>query len=211
MSPTLKLAAATAAVSLLALGACNRSGGSATPAADNANNSLASSSPAVAGAEDATSAAVGGFSSATTTAATGFVTAAAISDMYEIAAAKLARDRSTNPDVKTFAARMIHDHTASSDKLQGLLSGGGINATPPGDLDERRKGLLNNLQAASPAGFDKVYVDQQVAAHQEASTLFKAYADHGDNTALKYFAAKTEPTIEDHLSMAKAMQKDMAK
>lgn len=205
MSPHHRIATAVA-VSLLALGACNKNGANPPPAADQANNAATTSNPAVAGAENATAGAVGAVSAATTTTAGGFVTAAATSDMYEIQAAKLAQQTSTNPAVKKFAARMIKDHTASSDKLKALLAKGGINATLPTDLDERRKGMLDNLAKAKPADFDKMYADQQMAAHDEAVTLLKGFVDHGDNADLKAFATSILPTVQEHEAMAKQIQ-----
>jgi putative membrane protein len=200
------LVATTAAiVAIIALSACNRSGGSPPEAANTANNAVSSSSPTVAGAEGATSAAVGAVSAATTFTTQGFVTAAAASDMYEVQAAKIAQQKATSPPVKQFAAKMAHDHTASTAKLKKLLAGG-VTATPPTDLDERRKGLINDLNAASPADFDKTYMDQQEAGHEEAVTLFKGYVDKGDNAALKSFAASLLPTIQAHLDMAKKLQ-----
>ena len=209
MSPHHRIATAAVAVSLLALGACNKGGNTPPAAADQATNATTSSSPPVAAAENATAGAVGAVSAATTTTAGGFVTAAATSDMYEIQAAKLAEQNATNPAVKKFAARMIKDHTASSDKLKALLAKGGINATLPTDLDERRKGLLDNLAKAKPADFDKMYVDQQVDAHDEAVTLLKGFIDHGDNDALKGFATSILPTVQEHQGMAKALQASM--
>lgn len=209
MSPHHRMLTAAVAVSILALGACNKNGSNPPPAADQTNNAVTSSNTTVAGAENGTAAAVGNMSAATTVTAGGFVTAAATSDMYEIQAAKLAEQKSTNPGVKKFAAKMIHDHTASTDKLKALLAKGGINATPPTDLDERRKGMLDNLSKASPADFDKMYMDQQVAAHQEMETLLKGYADHGDNDALKGFATSILPTVQEHLAMAKQLQASM--
>jgi putative membrane protein len=206
MSPHHRIVTAAVAVSLLALGACNKNGSNPPPAADQANNTASSSSQPVAAAENATAGAVGAVSAATTTTAGGFVTAAATSDMYEIQAAKLAEQKSTNPEVKKFAARMIKDHTASSNKLKALLAKGGINATLPTDLDERRKGLLDNLSKASPADFDKMYAHQQVDAHDEAVTLLKGFIDHGDNDALKAFATSILPTVQEHLAMAKQLQ-----
>jgi putative membrane protein len=200
------LFATTAAMAaIIALGACNRSGGSPPEAANAANNAVSSSSPAVAGAEGAASAGVGAVSAATTFTTQGFVTAAATSDMYEVQAAKIAQQKATRPAVKQFAARMIHDHTASTEKLKKLLAGG-VTATPPADLDERRKGLINDLAAASPADFDKTYMDQQVAAHEEAVTLFKGFQDKGDSVPLKSFASSLLPTIQAHLDMAKKLQ-----
>jgi putative membrane protein len=196
----------TALVCSLALGACNKSGQQTPPPVDAANNSLSTGPAPVAAVEGATSAAVGQMSAATTMTASGFVTAAATSDMFEIAAARIALGRAGNPALKEFARKMIHDHAASTVKLKSILASSGLTVTPPSDLDERRRGLINNLNAASDANFDKLYLDQQVAAHEEAVTLFKGYADHGDTPALKDFAAATLPTIEAHLSMAKSMQ-----
>ncbi|MDQ2859589.1 MAG: DUF4142 domain-containing protein [Pseudomonadota bacterium] len=190
----------TAAMAVaLAMAGCHKP----NAAADTANTAAVTSNPVAAGAQDATAGAVGAAAAtlgATTT--TGFVTGAATSDMYEIAAAKIAAGKSTNPAVKAFAARMIHDHTASTAALKTILASGGASATPPAAMDKRRDGMVGNLTAAAPADFDKTYMDQQVAAHNEALTLFKGFADHGDNDALKAFAAKTAPTIQAHLDMA---------
>ena len=41
-----------------------------------------------------------------------------ISDMYEIRASQLAETKATSADVKTFANRMITDHTKTSDQLE---------------------------------------------------------------------------------------------
>ncbi len=213
MSPQFRFAATAAvlATSLLALGACNKPSAESPPATMSADNSLASGNPTVAGAEDATAAAVGTVSAATTMTAQGFVTAAATSDMFEVQAAKLAKEKAISPALKKFAAKMIHDHTASTAKLTQILDGAALSVTSPTDLDERRKGLENNLALAAPADFDKTYVDQQVSAHQEAVTLFKGYMDKGDNTALKAFATSMLPTIEAHLAMVKELQAAMSK
>jgi putative membrane protein len=206
MSPHHRLAASTLAVSLLLLGACNKNGSNPPAASDQANNTASTSSQPVAAAENATAGAVGQMSAATTTTAGGFVTAAATSDMFEIQSAKLAEQKSTDPAVKKFAARMIKDHTASSNKLKALLAKGGINATLLTDLDARRKGMLDNLSKAGPADFDKMYVHQQVDAHDEAVTLLKGFIDHGDNDALKGFAQSILPTVQEHQAMAKQLQ-----
>lgn len=205
MRASMLFAASALAACALTMGACNKTP-AANSAADAANNAAATSNPAAAAAEDTTAAAVGAASAATTLTAAGFVTAAATSDMYEVAAAKIAAAKATSPDVKKFAQQMIHDHTASTAKLKALLAGGAVAAAPPGDMDKRRKGLINNLNMAQAPDFDKTYMDQQVAAHQEAITLFKGYTDHGDNDALKGFTTAVTPTIQAHLDMAKQIR-----
>jgi putative membrane protein len=84
---------------------------------------------------------------------------------------------------------MVTDHTALSNAMKPLIIAAG--KTAPAGLDERRKGLIDNLNAAAPADFDKVYITQQEAAHNEALTLMQGYADHGDDAGSR--AARPRP------------------
>jgi putative membrane protein len=160
-------------------------------------------------AQDAMSSAVGAVASATLGQTTeGFATNAAISDMYEIEAGKLAQEKGQAAGVKEFGAMMVKDHTASSTEMKPLAQA--ANVTLPTELDERRKGLLDNLRAASAADFDKVYIDQQVAAHEEAHNLLAGYAQDGGDAGLKAFATKTAPIVQGHLEKARSMQSGAA-
>ena len=149
-------------------------------------------------AEDTAAQAVGAATAPLANSVEAFVTNAAISDMYEIEAGKIAAEKAKSPAVKDFAAMMIKDHTATSAKLKSTLASANVPVTPPADLDDRRRGLIENLRSASAADFDKVYLDQQTAAHQEALALMKSYADDGENAPLKQLAAATAPKIQEH-------------
>ena len=52
-----------------------------------------------------------------------FVKEVATSDMFEIAASKLAQDKGNAPE-KTFASQMIADHTKTSTELKGMVTSG---------------------------------------------------------------------------------------
>jgi putative membrane protein len=134
-----------------------------------------------------------------------FVANAAISDMFEIEAGKIAVTKATSPDVKAFAQMMIKDHTATSAKMKATLASANVQVTPPAVLDDRRQGLIDNLKSASAADFDKVYLDQQTAAHQEALSLMKSYADDGENAPLKALAAETAPKIQMHYDQVRRL------
>lgn len=155
-------------------------------------------------AGDMASAPVGETSAATlgSVNASAFVENAARSDMFEIRAGRLALARSHDRAVKTFAREMIKAHTQTTAALKAHLPPG---LTPPTELDKRRQGMLDDLKASKPSEFDKRYIDQQVSAHQEALTLMKGYAAHGDKPELKAAAAKTVPIVEHHLEMAKSL------
>lgn len=149
--------------------------------------------------QDATAAAVGATSAATVgqMSTEAFVSNATETDMYEIEAGKIAQQKGQSADVKSFGQMMVNDHTAMLNEMKPIVTQAGF--TPPAELDERRKGMLDNLRAANGAEFDRVYLDQQEAAHEEALTLMRGYAENGDNAALKQVAAKAAPKIEAHL------------
>lgn len=132
-----------------------------------------------------------------------YVAEAARSDMYEIRSSELAVRKAQSPAVKQFAQQMIRDHNETSAKLKAALAGAGIAAPPPAQLDARRQAMLDALNGQSGPAFEKAYLDQQTAAHQEALDLHSAYAAGGDNAALKALAAATAPRIQHHFDMVK--------
>lgn len=146
---------------------------------------------------------------ATVTMATDFVPMAAASDMFEIEAAKVAQTKSTNAEVKKFAAEMIAAHTKSSADLKKAIADSGQTMTPPATLPADKQAMLDSLKAADAASFDKMYVDGQVVAHQEALNLMQGYADGGDVPAIKAFATATAPVVKGHHDMAKMMADKM--
>lgn len=157
-------------------------------------------------AQDAVGAAVGQVSASTMGANSteAFVANATMSDMYEIQAGEMAQQKGQSADVKAFGKMMVADHTAMSNEMKPAAQAAG--QTPPADLDERRKGMLDNLRAANGADFDRVYLEQQEAAHQEALTLMRGYADNGDNAQLKALAQKAAPKIQAHLDRVRQIQ-----
>jgi putative membrane protein len=203
MKHALFLTAAAAAA--LSLAACNK------PASTTATDTADAAGAAVDKAQDATGAAVGATSAATLGSHdTGaFVSNAGQSDIYEIEAAKIAETRSKTTDIKAFARMMVTDHTALSKEMAPLAKAAG--QTPADKLDERRQGFIDNLKSASDADFDKTYVDQQVAAHEEALTLMQGYAKDGSDPGLQAAASKAVPKIQTHLDKIKALQASMKK
>jgi putative membrane protein len=129
----------------------------------------------------------------------GFVTGAAMGDMYEIEAGKIALQRSKTPAIRTLAQMLIDHHTAMTADLKSALATAKVAAPLPTALDERRKGMLDNLRAAGDTDFDLAFLHQQLAAHLEALTLHKGYGTMGDNAALKAVADKAAPRVQQHI------------
>lgn len=190
---TLAVAAVSAAA--LALAACNQQ----------------NSSEAVDKAQDAISEPVGQTSAATmgSNLVSAYVPNAAMGDMYEIQAADIALERSKNAQVKELAQMIKTDHTGASTALKAAATKAAPDIAVPAELDQRRKGLIDNLRSASAADFDKTYIDQQVAAHEEAVTLHRGFSDKTDAPALAEHARTVLPKIEAHLQRAKQLQANL--
>jgi putative membrane protein len=135
-----------------------------------------------------------------------FVKEAATSDMLEIEAAKIAEQKG-NADEKKFAAEMVADHTKTSSDLKGLVSSGAVTDIPA-TLDSSSQKKLDKLRDAKADDFAGVYDPMQVSAHKDAVSLFERYSKSGENAKLKDWAGKTLPTLQHHLEMAEAMNKN---
>jgi putative membrane protein len=129
-----------------------------------------------------------------------FVKNARIGGAFEVQSSKLALQKSQDADIRSFAERMVTDHTQAGEKLEQTVSGQGISIDQPsaGALDKKHQGMLDKLNSANGAQFDRLYIRMQQDAHKEAVTLFSKYAKSGDNDALKSFAQETLPTLQDH-------------
>jgi putative membrane protein len=204
MKKILLLSAAALFVSAPAMAAPPDQPGHQSPAPGTNNDTMST-------VKDTTSHAVGTMSAETTSSLQGFVTGAAISDMYEVEAGKIAEARATNPDVKAFAAKMVQAHTETTAKLKSILGNMKHQPAAPAHLDDRRQGLIDDLRGAKTADFDARYMSQQVDAHKEALILMQGYAKDGNNAAIKSFAAETAPVVREHLNMADPLYKTVSK
>lgn len=160
-------------------------------------------------AQDAMAGPVGQTSAATmgSNMVSAYVPNAAMGDMYEIQAADIAIERSQNARVKELAQMIKTDHTAASNAMKAMLPQAAPEMTPPTALDQRRQGLIDNLRSASADNFDRTYIDQQIAAHNEALTLHRGFSDQ--DSPLAAHARSVVPKIEAHLRMAEQLKSSM--
>jgi putative membrane protein len=135
-----------------------------------------------------------------------FIKEAAMSDMLEIEAAKIAQQKG-GANEKKFAEAMITDHTKTSSELKGLVSGD-MKAALPLALDDSSRKKLDKLRDSKPEDFASEYDPMQVSAHKDAVSLFERYAKGGENTKLKDWAGNTLPALQHHLQMADQMDKN---
>jgi putative membrane protein len=132
-----------------------------------------------------------------------FVTKVAISDMFEIQSGKIATQKG-NANIKSFAERMVKDHTKTSQELKSMVENG--KARLPTTLDGEHERQLEQLHTLEGEQFNSTYANMQIQAHEEAVTLFEEYSRSGTDLELQAWASKTLPALEERLEHAKKLK-----
>lgn len=120
--------------------------------------------------------------------------------MLEVELGKLAQTQASNDAVKQFGTRMVTDHTKANEELSQLASRKGI--TLGTSLDAKHQAMKDKLSKLNGVAFDKAYMDAMVKDHRTDVAEFKKESSTGQDADVKAFAAKTLPTLEEHLNMA---------
>jgi putative membrane protein len=131
-----------------------------------------------------------------------FVDEASAKGMAEIETAKL--DKGTAEDVKTFAQKMIDDHTKSNQKLAELAGQHeDLEMSDEATLMDKAKAMILKLRDGE--NFDQAYANNQVTAHEQTIELYREYVKDGENPELKKFAESTLKELEQHLQHAQEL------
>lgn len=130
-----------------------------------------------------------------------FMNKAAQGGMAEVMLGQTASSKGTSPDVKNFGNRMVSDHGKANDELKQLAQTKGV--TLPTDVDVESKKMADKLSKLSGKDFDKEYMSGMVEDHEKDVKEFEKASKDAKDPDLKAWAAKTLPTLQDHLKMAK--------
>jgi putative membrane protein len=138
-----------------------------------------------------------------------FIMDAANDSLAEIELGKVAQQNAASDDVKKFGQRMVDDHSKANQELMPIAQKLGVELpTAPQGKHAR---MVKDLSKKNGAKFDKDYVNDMVNDHKKAVKLFETKSKKADNEELRQFAAKTLPTLQEHLKMAQDMQASMKK
>jgi putative membrane protein len=131
-----------------------------------------------------------------------FVIMASIGNLQEAGAGKLAAEKATRADVKSFGQMMVTGHTGAEQKLLQLAKSKGYQL-PPAATDTPLPDL--KLSKATGDDFDRMYIHTMVSGHQNTVQMFETYAITGKDPDVKAFAQQMLPTLKEHLAAIKAI------
>ncbi|MEP9403446.1 DUF4142 domain-containing protein [Sphingomonas sp. VNH70] len=141
---------------------------------------------------------------AQTTDAATYVAKAGASDLYEKTSSQLVLQSSKDARVRDFATMMIRDHAKSTADVKRAAAQSNVRVPAP-KLEPMQAQMVAELRRATGADRDRLYVQQQQTAHQQALALHGGFAQGGTAAPLKAVAAATAPVVQHHIEMLRAM------
>jgi putative membrane protein len=130
-----------------------------------------------------------------------FMMKAAEGGMMEVELGRLATQKATNADVKSYGQRMVDDHGKANSQLKSIASQKGV--TLPASLPMDKKKDMDKMAALSGAEFDKMYMSHMLKDHEKTIAEFEKQASGGSDSSVKSFAQQTLPTLREHMTMTK--------
>ncbi|MGZ5569174.1 MAG: DUF4142 domain-containing protein, partial [Limisphaerales bacterium] len=94
-----------------------------------------------------------------------FIRKAAEGNLEEIQTAHIALQRSQDPQIRTYASKLVNDHVQANQQLQQIAAAKGVEF--PTSVTTGKKNENQHLQNVSPAKFDREVVDFWVKDHKE--------------------------------------------
>ena len=132
-----------------------------------------------------------------------FMTDAAADAMAEVALGRLAAEKASSDDVKSFGRRMVGDHGKAHAELASLAAAKGVEL--PADLRPEHKAAERTLRGLSGPDFDAAYMAHMASEHEKAVRLFTRQASSSADPELKAWAGRTLPALRRHLERAREL------
>ena len=127
-------------------------------------------------------------------------------------AGAVAVKKASSPAVKRFARMMMSEHHAlrvAGEKVveQAKMTPSAPANDPVTPLAQQETSVLDSTPAGS--GFDRAYIDQEVAAHRAVKDLLERSEGEADNPDLKAVIGKARPVVDRHLKEAEELQQKL--
>jgi putative membrane protein len=138
-----------------------------------------------------------------------FVMKAAQGGMAEVKLGEVAKEKGKSDDVKKFGEQMVTDHTKANEELKTVASQKGI--ALPEKLDASHASAIEKMSKLEGDQFDKAYIADMLKDHKEDVAEFEAASKNVKDPEIKGFAAKTLPTLKQHLEHVQQLKGTKAK
>ncbi len=129
-----------------------------------------------------------------------FAAKAAGSDLFEIASGRLAQQKGSSDAIRSMGEGLVEEHSKSLQELRTMLQSVtppvALPSAPPPELQAR----VDALAALQGEEFDKQWVSEQIAVHQQTLSDLNAYLAQGDSKVLKDWGSRATGVVQKHLN-----------
>jgi putative membrane protein len=137
-----------------------------------------------------------------------FLSQAIYGDIAAIDLGRMARRQAADPAVRDIARQLVAEHRDSVHELASLAESRAVDL--PDSLNAGRAAVDDRLGDLSGPEFDVQYLQQQIADHEVAVTLYQNEADRGGDPELRDFAHRWLPTLERRADQLRALSDRLA-
>ena len=136
-----------------------------------------------------------------------FMEEAAMGGMMEVKLGNMALEKGSSSAVKDFGQRMVTDHTKAGDELMALAQEKGV--TLPDSMSAKQQHSVEKLSELSGEKFDQEYMKMMVKDHEKDVKSYEKASEKVPDAEVQDFAAKTLPTLKEHLQQAEEVNEQM--
>jgi putative membrane protein len=127
----------------------------------------------------------------------------------EIEQARLAQQKTENPQVRQFAAMMIDQHDQARQQ-ESALSLGSEESPLSRKLQAKSEATLQELRTKQGDSFDRAYIQAQIEGHQEVlETIRNELRPNAQSSQLQVYLQQLEPKVAQHLDHARQAQRGL--
>ncbi|GLQ89334.1 DUF4142 domain-containing protein [Dyella flagellata] len=137
-----------------------------------------------------------------------FLAQAIADDAMQIALARLAMMKSSNPRLRALASKIVSDHAALDLQFSRLAANSGSKGhahdAPARDIIA----MQAHLQSLQGEAFDRAFVGTMVKEHHKIIAAYAVAAKTSADDKLRTIAARGLPVLQGHLDAARSLMKE---
>ena len=128
-----------------------------------------------------------------------FITHTLSNSAAEAEMSKLAAEKSSSPDVKSYGQKMVQIHSQLSTQLEPVAQSLGVKADPKPSKKDRKQ--IDQLKTLSGDEFDQAYIKAMAKDQRHDVKTFKEEVTAAQSPTIKQAARMDEPVLSQHLQV----------
>jgi putative membrane protein len=125
----------------------------------------------------------------------------------EIQAGRLAQQKGSSPEIKSYGEKLVTDHTKADDQVMAAASKAGVKPNPSSlsahdkEMMQTEKKKMDQMKQLSGAQFDAAFAQEMSRDHDHMISMLRDARRHV-SPPIKELVEQTIPVLEEHKDLA---------